>query len=273
MRLLLTLIFICLTQPLLAFPVIEPCQLAPGASTDRFLIIHGLNLRPEKMQDLAAVLGASASTILTLKGHHHYPDFLTATPQQWLQQINRAYCQLKNLNNKVYFLGFSVGAAYGLLFQHFYPMKKPFAKMVLLAPAIVGRGYISLLKLLSWWTTLGIPSRSLAAYRAHKSTPMNAYNNTFRAMDILRTAHLTSSQVPTLVFLETQDELIDFTASKAWIAAGQLDLWRVVPLERKELPLPGQFHHLMIDSKSLGQFHWHWMKSLIVEFLQLSPRN
>ncbi len=122
------------------------------------LVIHGLNLRPDRMQPIISKLtGAGIDVLgLSLRGHgenfHHgkgidedtarLDAFKNVSYRLWMNEAYLAYLQLKERGKEkrvpLFLTAFSLGALIGLdLFATHADVE--FDRLVLFAPAISGR--------------------------------------------------------------------------------------------------------------------------------------
>jgi len=110
-----------------------------------------------------------------------------------------------------------------------------FDKMVLFAPAIKMRTRNSLLKILSPFPRIVIPSIADKSYLTNKGTSIAAYNALFEMY-----AHLENNldpkkiNIPTVVFIDKQDELISFSGLQSMIQDQNLDQWKIHPVKKRQ---------------------------------------
>jgi alpha-beta hydrolase superfamily lysophospholipase len=119
------------------------------------LVIHGLNLRPDKMNSIIALLTHSCIDVLnlSLRGHGgnyaktanvdetkaRMETFKTVSYKLWITETYRAYGLAENRSREkqvpLFLIGFSLGGLIGATLFAAYP-DVYFNRMVLLAPAI-----------------------------------------------------------------------------------------------------------------------------------------
>ena len=128
--------------------------------------------------------------------------------------------------------------------------------MVLLAPALTMRPRNNLLRILSPFPRLVIPSLAHASYLANRGTPMAAYNALFEMVDHLEKNLNPKINVPTVVFIDKQDELISFSGLREMLRHQKLNQWKIVPVKKDSRTAEIKMHHLIIDQASLGQQMW-----------------
>ena len=147
------------------------------------LVIHGLNLRPDKMQTIISVLAESGMDVLrlSLRGHGenytHRADmdeeqarleaFKAVSFPLWLNEAYLAYTQVreKAAQKKVplFFVGFSLGGLIGLDLFASQP-EVYYDRMILFAPAIKLHSLHYLGRILSPMSRLVIPSMAPDSY-------------------------------------------------------------------------------------------------------------
>ena len=239
------------------------------------LVIHGLNGRPDKMKSIIAELTACGIDCLnlSLRGHgeNYFPlektdsaaarmeAFKSVSYPLWKSEAYQAY-RLVEKEGKLYdvpvfFVGFSMGGLLGVdLFASNSNVN--FDKMVLFAPALKMRQRNNLLKILSPFPRLVIPSLAHRSYLSNSGTPMAAYNALFEMVDDLENHLSPKINVPTVVFIDKRDELISFSGLQEMIQQQALDQWKIHPVKKDRTATEIKMHHLIIDQASVGQQMW-----------------
>lgn len=252
------------------------------------LIVHGLNLKPERMQSIITELNDAGIDVLnmSLRGHGnnylrnpHLSDdqarmesFQTVTYRLWLAEIYTAYLKVRqrayNKRVPVFFVGYSLGGLMGcdlLLLQH----DVSYDRMVLFAPAlsITVEGY--LLKALMPFPNMVIDSLSPIYYRSNVGTPMAAYKALFEAVDHFDKNANDKLNKPTLIFIDEKDEFVPFVKLNEIIMQRKLDRWQIQIVQKDNDVGEKVSHHLMIDSDSVGKQMWQQMKKAIKTHLSI----
>ena len=251
----------------------------PGELNGVTLVIHGLNLRPDRMKPIISVLTEAGLDVLglSLRGHGanyaHRDDMDAATARLetfknvsyplWINEAYLAYLQVQKRaqqqNVPVFLTAFSVGGLIGLDLMAFQADVQ-FDKMVLFAPAISLRATIYLERALSPFPRLVIPSLADDAYLANiKGTPIAAYNALFEALYHFEDSAGSKINVPTLVFIDEQDEFIPLWGLKKLVEEKSLDQWKFYIVQKEEDMGAGTFHHHIIDASSIGKVVWQDM--------------
>ena len=199
------------------------------------LVIHGLNLRPDKMESIIARLTDSGieALNLSLRGHgeNYSPNdnsdniearlesFKAVSYQIWMQETCDAYRVAKHrsdqLNVPIFLVGFSLGGLMGTDLLVTEPAVQ-FDKMVLFAPALKIHWRNHLIRVLSPFPGLTIPSFTEASYQSNDGTPMAGYNALFEALKGVAPKVGPKANVPTLVFIDKKDELVSYGRLKKW---------------------------------------------------------
>jgi len=246
------------------------------------LVVHGLNLKPERMQSIIAELNDAGIDVLNLSLRGHGNNYLTnpnisddearlesfqkVTYHLWLEEIYTAYLKVRQRAYKkrvpVFFVGYSLGGLMGcdlLLLQH----GVSYDRMVLFAPAlsITTEGY--LLKALMPFPNMVIDSLSPIYYRSNMGTPMAAYKALFEAVDHFNKNADNKLNKPTLIFIDEKDEFVPFVKLNEIITQRKLDLWQVHAVRKDNYIGENISYHLIIDKDSVGQQMWTQMKEAI----------
>ncbi len=255
----------------------------PYALTGVALVIHGLNLKPDKMESIISCLTDAGVTVLNLSLYGHgtnytssydidqskarIKSFKTVNYSVWSDEAYMAYKQArqKSESNKVplMFIGFSLGGLIGvdLLCSRADVM---FDKSVLFAPALCIHSRAYTLKLLSLFHRILIPSFSPKSYRANNGTPVAAYNSLFEAISHFKKNISPKINIPTLIFIDTKDELVSYKGLKKIKKDKGLDQWRFHIVQKGKNSTEKLNNHLIIDKQSVGDDMW---KEIVRSFI------
>jgi len=240
------------------------------------IVVHGLNLKPERMGAVIRVLNEAGMDVLNLSLHGHGDNYLPMAGLSdkearlesfrhvsytlWAEELRDAYRKARERADAkgvpVYFAGFSLGALLGcdLLASD---RDVSFRRMILFAPALNVMIEAHLLKALTPFPNLVIDSLSPPTYRTNDGTPMAAYRALFEAISHLKEQSTDRLDIPTLVFIDENDELVDGRNLTEFARKG-LTRWRVVTLHRDKDDRGPQTlsHHLIIDEAGTGREAW-----------------
>jgi esterase/lipase len=251
------------------------------------LVIHGLNLRPDKMQPIISVLTESGIDVLglSLRGHgenytHHagikedqarLEAFKAVSYPLWMNEAYLAYTQVRkrSAHKKVplFFVGFSLGGLIGLDLFASQP-EVHYERMVLFAPAVKLHRSRYLARILSPFSRLVIPSLAPDSYLSNKKgTPMAAYNALFEGLQQFEKHVNRRINVPSLIFIDEEDEFIPVRAFKKLKEEKKLDQWKLYIVEKEATASQDTFHHHIIDEYSTGKTVWKEMMETTITYL------
>ncbi len=246
------------------------------------LVVHGLNLNPERMQCIISELNGAGIDVLnlSLRGHgknytknKHLSEaqarlesFQNVTYRLWMNEIYTAHLKATKRALKkrvpVFFVGFSLGGLMGcdlLLLQN----DVSYDRMILLAPALSVTVESYLLKVLMPFPNMVIDSLSPIYYRSNEGTPMAAYKSLFEAVDYFNSNANKKLNKPTIIFIDENDEFVPFLKIKEIITREKLDQWQICVVRKDNHISENVSHHLIIDRESVGPQMWKQMKNTI----------
>jgi esterase/lipase len=250
------------------------------------LVIHGLNSQPDKMKSIIVALTERGIDCLnlSLRGHgENYPHrddtesdrarmeaFKTVSYQLWKTETYRAYKQVKKRSDQhkvsLFFIGFSMGGLIGVDLLASNPSVK-FDKMVLFAPALKMHARNHIIRVLSPFPKLVIPSFAPKSYLANEGTPMAAYNALFKTLKHFEKKMSRKINVPTVIFIDKQDEFISFSRLNKMVANEKLDRWKIHIVQKDKTANQVKMHHLIIDEASTGKKMWKKIVDTTMEHL------
>jgi esterase/lipase len=253
------------------------------------LVIHGLNLRPEKMESIIAILtGTGVEALnLSLRGHgQNYSQqdggndaharlnaFKSVSYELWRDEMYAAYniAKLKSTHNSVplFLVGFSFGALMGVDLLASMPDVK-FDRMVLFAPGLKIHSRYQIVRVLAPFPGLTVPSFSIKSYRANDGTPIAAYNALLDSLEHLDNNLNLKINVPALIFIDQRDEFVSYDELKKMVENENLDQWKFHVVKKEAGGEPGKIHHLIIDEAATGEVVWKEMTDVMVAHL-LAP--
>jgi len=256
-----------------------PAQ-SPRASC---LLLHGLNLRPEKMSTLADLLVTQgiACLIVALTGHQgsdqRSRQLLEKIDSQiWRNEVDAAWQELTRQGQKrgpLFLLGYSLGGLLALDLLIRQPLVQ-IHQIFFLAPAFAIRprseAFLHSLRFLpkSWW----IPSLNQSDYLMHKQgmtvAGYLALLKLFSEVQKNAKRNLPNLNVPSLVIMDKRDVLISSTRVQDFILRNNLKRWRVEWIQSQKLRKPIQDFHTVVDQAGLGSQEWQRLSTLIAEFFQ-----
>jgi esterase/lipase len=255
------------------------------------LVIHGLNSRPDKMKSIIAKMNDFGIDCLnlSLRGHGknysalndaenadaRMETFKSVSYPLWKSEAYHAYQRVKRISNlyaaPMFLVGFSMGGLLGVDLLSSDP-RVGFDKMVLFAPAIKMHKRNSLLKILSPFPRIVIPSIAHKSYLTNDGTSIAAYNALFEMYAHLENNLNPKINIPTVVFIDKQDELISFSGLKKMVRDQNLDQWEIHPVKKDKTATKIKMHHLIIDEACVGTNTWQEIVEVtITHFLGPQP--
>lgn len=201
-------------------------------------LIHGVNLKPERMLELASYISGE-SEIIALPGHKG--DSTKGITKESLLD----YADRKIASDDVAVIGFSLG---GLIATKL-SMTRRFKKTCLIAPAIYPRALKFYLPLSRLIAKIPIPLISIAPsyYCQNRIVYPSLFNALFElAEDVYSSS--ANLQGSGKVFFHPKDRLVDTKRSEGWIRMNSS--WHVEYLESS----PCLFNHMLISKRSYKGF-------------------
>lgn len=238
------------------------------------LILHGLNLKPAKMDDWVSFLNEHGclGIRMELSGHDGNKDSMKkVTHEKWRDDFNRhvniAKQEAIKLNVPLYFLGFSLGALMGVDFQSSHML---FKKMVLIAPAIATPWYAKAFRLFHiFGQGIMLPSRSPKNYQANFGTSIAAYEALFYIKNSLEEKGFSMANIDTLVIMDKHDELVPLKKVRKIIDKNRLNKWQLIIVNNQFAYNNFGFRHLLVDEGSVGLKLWQDITKKVLEHFEL----
>ena len=252
------------------------------------LVVHGLNLKPERMQPIIAELNDAGIDVLnlSLRGHgNNYlknenlsidearlESFRRVTYDLWLNEIYEAYLKVRQRASKenvpVFFIGYSLGGLMGCDLILSYP-DVSYDRMIFFSPALNVTMESYLLKALMLFPNVVIDSLSPLYYRANVGTPMTAYKALFEAVKNFKNNINDKLNKPTLIFIDENDEFVSCSKLNTMIAERNLDHWQIHMIQKDNDAGENISYHLIIDRDSVGKKTWNEIKAGIKRHLRI----
>jgi esterase/lipase len=241
------------------------------------IAVPGLNMKPTAFLEIVNFLTQKGSDVILvhLTGHRNDSQNLSEiTRHAWLTDLLEAHHHagtlVKNNPKPLYLIGFSLGALVNLDVMSHYPGIVHYDKMVLLAPAIALRRRSHLIKFFfPLGRKFGIPSRQPKEYRFRDKTPVQAYKVLLQMKKSIENQNYLNLNIPTMVVIDENDELISLENLKKIINKDQLTHWHVYTLDCQYVGKDTGYHHLIIDENTMGTDNWYRFQSRIEVFFNL----
>jgi alpha-beta hydrolase superfamily lysophospholipase len=256
--------------------------LAPQAVA---LVLHGLNVDPVCMGSLEQELMGCGVEVLRCALSGHGPNFpptpgigeavarldalRSVTYELWRDEAAAAQriaaARAVQLGVPLVLVAFSLGAPIACAAALTVPDVR-FDKLLLFAPALRIHRRSRVLQPLARWPQLIIPSATPRAYRANEGTTVAAYNALYKAQDECERGLDKQLDVPALVFVDPQDELVSAGGLQRLIVERGLSHWQVHKVQKSQ-GAKTRYHHLLIDPQSVGAQTWGEITEILRRFL------
>lgn len=241
-----------------------------------FLVAHGLNLKPSKMNSLSSLLNKNGADVLriSLAGHRgSKKEGLYNTHRGWRNEFQAHYClgqkRAESLGVPLYFLGFSLGALIGTDFLN-TQNNHNVEKMFLIAPATDVHWFSKIPGNLGWLGgRISLPSKNLKEYRSQPSTSLASYRSMKNSQKSLKEINLGSLNIPTMILVDPDDELVSLKKINKRIKKQELTNWVTKKISNSGSTLKKTFHHLVVDKPSMGPHQWEIVKKDIINHFNL----
>jgi hypothetical protein len=252
------------------------------------LVIHGLNNRPEALEPLIAPLQENGSHVFLLKltGHEDSSDASKAAfkrveasdfRKDWSEAALSAQKKAKEWGVPLSSLCYSLGGALqieSLLKSNLDPSLAEFSRNILISPALAIRSRSKWVKVFSF---LGpgfiLPGFSPKEWRVHAGASNSAYRALFEIEDSAWGEAKTplnrkAIEKPTLIFMDPEDELLDFEKTKEWVTShGLQSHWKLEETRIGPDSCDAAIHHLNPREGTVGTTQFGKMIAQILEFL------
>ena len=252
------------------------------------VVVHGLNLKPERMQTVIADLNSAGIDVInvSLRGHGRnfawndtipldearLETFRNVSYRLWLDEVRGAYLKARQraAEKKVplFFVGYSLGGLLGCNLLLTDP-HVAYDRLILFAPALSMTAESYLLKPLMPFPNLVIDSLSPVSYRSNDGTPMAAYRAVFDAVEYFQNNADPRLNIPAAVFVDEKDEFISSTRLQETVARRNLDRWRIHWVQKGPDGDEKLAHHMLIDEAGVGRDTWRQMTAVMKQFVTM----
>lgn len=240
-----------------------------------FLVVHGLNLRPSKMNPLINYLTNKGYYVLraSLSGHRgSLKEQKYINWRKWEQDQKLHLCfalrKAKKLQLPLFNLSYSLGAQLSLT-QVLKLNQNPYNKMIFFAPSLWIHWYGELISYFDFLDgEIGLPSWNHEGYRSQSTTSINSYRASQQGRVFFNSLKNTDKLGKTLVVVDPEDEIVSLKKIKSFLNQNKLKKkWKILELSSKEKRPPHSYHHLIIDEQSLGGARWNKLLRELSTFL------
>ena len=102
---------------------------------------------------------------------------------------------------------------------------------------------------------------------------MAAYNALFEGLQQFEEHKSDRINVPTLIFIDEEDEFIPVRAYTELIDKKKLDQWKLYIVKKEAAAKQDTFHHHIIDEYSTGKAVWQEMMETTITYLLANKPN
>ncbi len=231
------------------------------------MVIHGLNLKPSKMDWICKQLLNQGAIVINIElwGHGNNPinctdsinlekkmdQFKNVTWEKWMQDTKPAldYIDLINENKNLpkYLFGYSLGGLVGASIEHEFDFS--FDKYFLFAPALeIKFSAKTLIQLFGLFPKMVIASRAPEIYRDNIGTPIAAYKALFYGINHFKKGNQNLNNC--YIIVDKKDELV---STKKIMKLANTNNFTINIIQRKKTDCTYcNYKHLIIDENSLG---------------------
>lgn len=246
-------------------------------------VLHGLNNPPHAMTDIIKCLNDfNVYTINgSFKGHHGetpLEEMKNITVTEWRKEVYSFYLiarkKADEFNVPLIFVGYSTGP---LIINHLInkiPQNRDplrIDKQILFAPALALRvGTLMRESLNKLSGRIVVPSFYHHEFRKHRGSTIAAYKAIFTMISSLKKTNLIYGNIPTLIFIDSKDELIPYSKINGLIEKHNLTKWKLIQIDNQHNFTDGttKIHHLIITESLIGESRWNIVKDNIKNLLE-----
>jgi esterase/lipase len=245
-------------------------HLTKGSTKGQALVIHGLGTKPQSMQPVIKMFNDRNYDVLLLhlKGHSgKYEDMMDIHKEDWPLQIKQAHHLMtyrqKQIGGDIVFSGFSVG---GLLLPKFIMQNQieNVDRMLLFAPAIslndLSKAFSKIISYMD--PTYKTPDYDKDKRALEEGTSLGAYQMMWEHYNDFHQHIKTTSDgvflnIPTVVAMSPNDELIDYANTRKFMKYQYLTNWKMYTLNHDTKSESFSYFHYTISSEDVGDKLWN----------------
>lgn len=227
------------------------------------IVAHGMNNRPEVMDDLVRTLTSRGLDVLRAGFSGHCGDrqeFLDLTTERLKQDALSFYGEASNraaeLKKPLYLVAYSFSATVYELLRD----RTSFDRRIFFAPALATHWWYPVARLLgflpSWFPMPSVVPPEYRANAATGSASIRVIAEFLTEWESSSRAVPSAPEPPTLVFIHPGDELVSRSGVERMVADRGLKTWSVVPVENSGATHPRPQAHRIIDEVSVGKTQW-----------------
>jgi len=236
--------------------------MAPG--TNKILFIHGINLRPEKLNDIRSRITSSDTILVTLSGHGSLDSTKGVSAQIWKNELRSKILE-HSQGEKVSLFGYSLGGilAVTLVLED---LNLPVDKIYLIAPAIcihLSKTYSFISKFCHTFIPFPLPSLGSSRYIAHRWFYPEFYKSLFDLVRAIKNVKTIREDIQVRAVFHPRDLLVNSKASDEMLKKFFPKYSSDFSLFSKTRPI---MNHLLVDEESLSKEYFEALLMDIREF-------
>jgi hypothetical protein len=245
-----------------------PAEISPPKGV--VLLTHGMNLRPERMDEWARELARDGYEVLRPAFTGHCGDeaaYLEIFAAQWERDARSFYALAADRARERKVPLLLAAYSFTALIYQTLSAELPFARKIYFAPALATHfWYRALIGVASWVPGFTFASRNLTDYRANARSGMKSLMALHDFVLRWQGGAGRRDEGPVLAWLEPEDELVSYSRLQDF--ASNKANWRLERVTNVNSTLPRTYHHLIISEESLGQAEWGRMVRETLAFLR-----
>ncbi len=222
------------------------------AAKSLVLLGHGVNLNPEKMNDLLEELNLNGHDVvkIALAGHRPGENQIICSSKLWMDEFIQAYNYSNNIakekNYPLNFLGYSLSALIALNLE--IENKVSFHRKIFLAPALELKGITKIMKVLS-----NVSYLNKFTVLPDENFHMNSYKALFDLHQIYQENKSKTPDTLTLIITRKSDEVISYKDTLKLINSYSLNSWTLKKLDDSQTV---KVQHFCFDKNCMNKKQW-----------------
>lgn len=242
---------------------------ARGEKKGVVLLVHGANLRPDRMDEMGATLAERGFDVYRpgFRGHCNEGEgaITDDLASIWEKEAKQFYAAAKSrAGTKPLLL---VAYSFGALIYQVLGEELSFARRVYFAPAFATKfWYRPFVWVAGLFPNASYPSVVPKEYRANDSTPLKGALAFDAFLQRWKKGEGKNLESPILIWMDPKDELVSYDGVVTH--AADKSNWRLELLSVKDSTLDRAYHHLITDLRALGEKEWERVMSETTNFLE-----
>lgn len=223
--------------------------MAPG--TKKILFIHGINLKPEKLNDIRSRIISSDTFLVSLSGHGSLDSTKGVSAQIWKNELRSKILE-HSQGEKVSLFGYSLGGILAVLIV-LEDLNLSVDKIYLIAPAVcvhLSKTYSFISKFCHTYIPFPLPSLGSSRYIANRWFYPEFYKSLFDLVGEMKNIKSIREDIEVRAVFHPRDLLVNSKASDLMLKKFFTKYSSDFSLFSKTRPI---MNHLLVDEESLGK--------------------